>query len=89
MLGCLKILVCLAALGLYCEWRPRRAETGEEITTTLSIDAEEEQSASGLDEQLFTTSWATGFANGSEGCQHRRGSYVWRGAGFGSNINSE
>lgn len=38
---------------------------------------------------LFGRNWAIAFANGDVGCKSGRGSYIWRGQGFGSNINSE
>lgn len=38
---------------------------------------------------VFGQNWATAFANDNLGCQSGRGSFMWRGQGFGSNINSE
>jgi len=38
---------------------------------------------------LFGRNWAIAFANEDIGCNSGRGSFMWRGQGFGSNVNSE
>lgn len=37
----------------------------------------------------FTPGWVMQYAAGDEGCDLARGSYIWRGHGLGSNINSK
>lgn len=41
------------------------------------------------DEELFTSEWEERYYRGSTGCDFGRASYMWRGVGFGSNMNSE
>lgn len=38
---------------------------------------------------LFSPEWSMQFAMGDQGCNLGRGSYMWRGHGLGSNINSK
>lgn len=38
---------------------------------------------------LFSQEWAREYSTGEEGCDLARGSFMWRGQGFGSNMNSE
>lgn len=41
------------------------------------------------DSKLFSEQWVEDFSGHNLGCEIGRVSYMWRSAGFGSNINSE
>lgn len=41
------------------------------------------------DEERFTSEWEEQYFQGRIGCEFGRASYMWRGVGFGSNMNSE
>lgn len=38
---------------------------------------------------LFSPEWEAEYGAGQPGCDLARGSFMWRGQGFGSNVNSE
>ena len=38
---------------------------------------------------LFSPEWEAEYKEGDPGCDLARGSFMWRGQGFGSNVNSE
>ena len=39
--------------------------------------------------ELFSPEWLDEYGRGDSGCELARGSFMWRGQGFGSNINSK
>lgn len=39
--------------------------------------------------KIFSPQWVKEYNEGNLGCEMGRGSYTWRGCGFGSNINRE
>lgn len=67
----------------------RRNSSDEGVTTDFNTNVPHHSSSAHDKLIVFGQNWATAFANDNIGCQSGRGSFMWRGQGFGSNINSE
>ena len=84
----LSVLLLQARVSMGKAFHPflRKNESG---ALTANFEKTVQGPSISMHHSVFGDNWAMDFGDGGNGCESGRGSFMWRGQGFGSNINSE
>ncbi|CAM9749320.1 unnamed protein product [Ascophyllum nodosum] len=87
IISMLSVLLLQARVSMGKAFHPflRKNESG---ALTANFEKTVQGPSISMHHSVFGDNWAMDFGDGGNGCESGRGSFMWRGQGFGSNINN-